>query len=100
MFTNGQKIICIDDSFDPSVSRLYINLPKKDQVYVVRDMCVGIGFDLQEGEICVYLVGMKNPPSNVPPYPERGFKVERFAPLETNTEIEYNHQEQEDLITV
>jgi hypothetical protein len=88
MFVNGQKVVCVDDQFCDAIARFYINLPKKGQVYVVRDMCVGIGFDLQEGEICVYLIGLKNPPSATPPYRERGFKIERFAPLETITEYQ------------
>jgi hypothetical protein len=34
------------------------------------------------GEVSVYLVGLRNPLSNVPPFPERGFNAERFRPLD------------------
>ena len=32
------------------------------------------------------MVELLNPCSDKPPYPERGFKAERFRPLETDTE--------------
>lgn len=96
MFSNGQKVVCVDDKFNDGVARFYINLPKKDVVYVVRGIIMGVSPNGQEGEVAVYLVGMKNPPSNVPPYPERGFNVERFAPLETI--VEYQDEEIEEPI--
>lgn len=88
MFIKGQKVVCVDDKFDPSIARFYVNLPKKDVVYVVRDVVLAYGPNKEEGEIAVYLLGMKNPPSSKEPYPERGFKIERFAPLDTITELQ------------
>jgi hypothetical protein len=32
--------------------------------------------------VCLYLIGLENPKSTTPPYPERGFNAERFRPLE------------------
>lgn len=82
MFINGQKVVCVDDSFTESIKRFYTALPVKDVIYVVRGMTVGVSPKLEEGELCVYLVGLVNPCSSKAPYMERGFKAERFVPLE------------------
>ena len=82
MFLTGQKVVCVDDVFHPEIAKFYTSLPVKDTVYVVRGTTVGISPRLEEGEICVYLVGLQNPCSSKPPYRERGFKAERFRPLE------------------
>lgn len=78
----GQKVVCVDDSFPAGIEKFYVALPKKGVTYVIRGVELGVGFDLNEGEICVTLVGLHNPKSNVPPFPERGFKAERFRPLD------------------
>ena len=92
MFITGQKVVCVDDKFPLGIEKFYSALPTKDVVYVVRGTTVGIGFDMAEGEICVYLIGLVNPCSSVPPHRERGFKAERFRPLDElqrrNTERE------------
>ena len=92
----GQKVCCIDDSFPASVSVLYTALPKKGQVYVIRAVQVGVGLEPRvEGEVCVYLVGLVNPKSLKAPFRERGFKAERFRPLD---EIkEQNRKDDEEL---
>ena len=41
MFQNGQRVVCINDDFEPWVYDLYRCLPKKNSVYTVRS--VGIG---------------------------------------------------------
>jgi hypothetical protein len=85
MFTNGQKVVCIDDKFPEWVKQLYTALPKEGQVYVVRGSTVGVSYTphgRQEGEIAIYLIGIKNPTSNQPPFRERGFNAERFRPLD------------------
>ena len=51
-------------------------------------MSVGISLRGEEGEVCVLLVGLHNPRSSKAPFPERGFKAERFRPLEELTEEE------------
>jgi hypothetical protein len=91
MFVTGQKVVCVDDHFPLGIQKFYSALPKKDVVYVVRGTTVGIGLDMQEGEICVYLVGLVNPCSSKPPHRERGFKAERFRPLD---ELEDTNVEQ------
>jgi hypothetical protein len=82
MFVTGQKVVCVDDRFPLGIQKFYSALPKKDVVYVVRGTTVGVGLDGTEGEICVYLIGLVNPCSSKPPHRERGFKADRFRPLD------------------
>ena len=78
----GQKVICVDDQFPPEVSDLYLALPKRDVVYVIRQVSLGVNWASEPGEVCLLLVGLNNPRSSAPPFPERGFNSERFRPLE------------------
>ena len=78
----GSKVVCVDDSFETRIINLYKMLPIKDKVYTVRGMSVGVSTTSEAGEIAVYLVGLENPCSNVPPFPERGFRIERFREIE------------------
>ena len=80
--TVGSKVVCIDDQFPLGIEKFYVALPKAGVVYVLREMTVGISLQGEEGEICVLLVGLNNPRSSKPPVPERGFKAERFRPLD------------------
>lgn len=82
MFQPNQKVVCIDDNFAPAVLSLYTALPEEGKVYVVRGIASGISFGTRQEEIAVYLIGIQNPCSNQPPYRERGFKMERFRPLD------------------
>jgi hypothetical protein len=87
----GSKVVCVDDSFETGIINLYKMLPIKDKVYTVRGMSVGVSTTSEAGEIAVYLVGLENPCSSTPPFPERGFKVERFREIEEPVEeaVEY-----------
>jgi hypothetical protein len=78
----GQKVVCVDDKFPPAVQQLYTALPVKDSVYVIRNVLIGLNWKSEPGEVCLYLVGLNNPRSSKPPFPERGFNSERFRPLE------------------
>ncbi len=78
----GQKVVCVDDNFPKAVILLYKSLPKKGQIYVIRDVVLGVNWKSEPGEVCLYLIGLNNPKSTTPPYPERGFNAERFRPLE------------------
>lgn len=82
----GSKVICVDDRFKPELMLYYNCLPIKDRVYVVREMGVGLSATGEEGEIVVYLEGMKNPRSTKPPHPERGFAEWRFREIEPPAE--------------
>jgi hypothetical protein len=88
MFLTGQHVVCIDGKFDTKIKKFYTALPVEGVSYVVRGSTVGISPEMQDGELCVYLTGLQNPCSSKPPYRERGFKAERFRPLEEMTEEE------------
>jgi hypothetical protein len=95
MFQTNQKIVCIDDTFQPWVYDLYKSLPRKDSVYTVRAMGAGrsnpsfvVDDDAQikmaaaEFDMLVLLKELRNPDdphSSVKQ--ELGFRAERFAPL-------------------
>lgn len=78
----GQKVVCVNGKFDESIKRFYSALPVEGVTYEIRGSTVGISPRGEEGELCVYLVGLVNPCSEVAPFRERGFNAERFAPLE------------------
>ena len=106
MFQNGQRVVCIDDSFDPWVFDLYQSLPKKNSVYTVRSVKSGrsnpqfvvdedanLSIGGAEFDILVLLeecVNCHDPHSSI--QQELGFRAERFAPLqedlEENEEVE------------
>lgn len=88
MFTKGQKVVCIDDSFHFSTRACYTALPVKGVTYTVRNVVLGISIKGERGEICVYLNELSNPKSNTWPFPERGFNAERFASLDDVTKQE------------
>ena len=94
----GQKVVCIDDQFDPSLLQFYTALPRKDVVYVIREVKVGVNSKGELGEVCLYLIGLNNPKSATAPFPERGFNSERFRPLEEVQQRNTAHKE--DLVTV
>jgi hypothetical protein len=71
-------------------------LPKKGVVYVIREVKVGVSLKGEVGEICLYLIGLVNPKSTTPPFPERGFNSERFRPLE---EIQQRNSETQTIKT-
>lgn len=102
MFKNGQRVVCINDDFEPWVYDLYRNLPKKDKVYTVRSVAAGrsnpkfaVNDDAQlqlthaEFDIMILLKELQNPDdphSSVKQ--ELGFRAERFAPLQEDSEEE------------
>ncbi len=106
MFQTGQKVVCINDEFEPWVFDLYRSLPKKDRVYTVRAVGVGrsnpkftvnddaeIQLKAAEFDILILLKELLNPDdphSSVKQ--ELGFRSERFAPLEEETEEEEEYE--------
>ncbi len=102
MFQTGQKVVCINDQFEPWVYDLYTALPKKDRIYTVRSMAAGrsnpkfsVNDDAEiqltdaEFDILLLLKELQNPDD---PHSslkqELGFRSERFAPLQTDSEEE------------
>lgn len=96
MYQTGQRVVCIDDHFEPWVFDLYKSLPKKDEVYTVRALGAGrsnpqfevdedakLSISAAEFDILILLDELHNPDdphSSI--QQELGFRAERFAPLE------------------
>jgi hypothetical protein len=80
-FGIGDKVVCVDDKFPPDIGKLYTALPVKDTSYVVRDIRLGINLTL-EGDVSVLLIGLVNPKADSKANLERGFRADRFRPLE------------------
>jgi len=80
-YSIGDKVVCVNDKFPPDISKLYDALPVKDSVYVVRDIRLGINLTL-EGDVSVLLIGLVNPKADSKSQLERGFRADRFRPLE------------------
>lgn len=83
----NQKVVCVDDKFHPALAKHYTALPVKDQVYVIRQVSLGVNWQGVAGEVCLLLVGLHNPKSSKAPFPERGFTSERFRPLDEKAEV-------------
>ena len=77
----GDKVVCVDDKFPPDIGKLYDALPVKDSTYVVRDIRLGINLTL-EGDVSVLLIGLVNPKADSKSALERGFRADRFRPLQ------------------
>ena len=84
MFLPNQKVVCIDGRFPLGIGTLYHELPKEGSTYTIRDIVPGIGLTGDEGEIAVYLCEIQGP-LNAHGI-ERGFRADRFAPLQTVVE--------------
>lgn len=100
MFQNGQKVVCIDDDFDPWVFDLFTALPKKNSVYTVRavksgrsnpsfvvDEDANLSIGSAEFDILILLeelINPEDPHSSI--QQELGFRAERFAPLQEDLE--------------
>jgi hypothetical protein len=96
MFQTGQRVVCIDDRFDPWVYDLYKSLPRKNGIYTVRALGVGrsnptfaidddaklqiTGADFDLLLLLEELDNPDDPHSSI--QQELGFRAERFAPLE------------------
>ena len=106
MYQNGQRVVCIDDSFEPWVFDLYKSLPKKNSIYTVRAVKPGrsnpnfvvdddanLSIGAADFDILILLEELVNPDDpHSSLQQELGFRAERFAPLqedlEENEEVE------------
>ena len=82
----GQKVVCINDTFTPIILAIYKQLPKKGEVYTIREVFLGREKIVRGGDsatVGLLLEELRNPPD---PFhqgkEELGFSSERFAPLE------------------
>lgn len=87
----GQRVVCINDTFEPWVHEYYDQLPTKGETYTIRAMTLGratlVGSEM--AEVRLLLEELHNPPD---PHhkggEELGFRSDRFAPLEELEESE------------
>jgi len=86
--TTGSKVVCVDDRFPPDILAFYNALPVKDRQYTIRGIGIGVSLNGEAGEVVVYLGGLENPCSTVPPHPERGFAQHRFREIQPPAEAE------------
>lgn len=86
MFLPNQTVVCVDDRFPLGIEKYYSELPKEGSTYTIRDIVPGVGLTGDEGEVAVYLCEI-SAPLNAHGI-ERGFRAERFAPLERLVEKE------------
>lgn len=103
MFDIGQKVACINDDFSPTVRHLYKQLPRKDEIYTVREVSIGRSQVTSsaggENDIS-YLVLLEELHNPDDPYmhesagQEMGFRSDRFAPLEELENTEYAEAEE------
>jgi hypothetical protein len=97
MFSVGQKVVLVDDNWPDTVKQLYLELPLKDNVYVVRATRAGVRADelimdmRRVLEQSLLLVGIVNPCNNLGV--EAGFAASRFRALE---EIEGEQTEEKE----
>lgn len=98
MFETGEKIVCINDSFEPFHKKLYRELPVKGNVYTVRECSLG---RLKTGATdpgISYRLLLKELSNDLDPYMEEstaeelGFRSDRFAPI---IELEDSVEERE-----
>ncbi|HTU02832.1 MAG TPA: hypothetical protein VMG58_13480 [Candidatus Sulfotelmatobacter sp.] len=82
----GQKVVCINDTFNEFVKAVYKQLPQKGRTYTVREVFLGRERIVKGGDsatVGLLLEELVNPPD---PFhagkEELGFSSERFAPLE------------------
>ena len=82
----GQKVVCINDTFTPTIRALYQQLPVKDNIYRIREVFLGRENIVKGGDsatVGLLLYELRNPAD---PFhhgkQELGFSSERFAPLQ------------------
>jgi hypothetical protein len=97
----GQKVVCINDTFQPIIQAIYNQLPVKGDVYTIREVFLGREKIVRGGDsatVGLLLEELKNPPD---PFhqgkQELGFSSERFAPLE---ELPAEEVEEEEAIGI
>ena len=82
----GQRVVCTNDTFTPTVRAIYQQLPRKGDTYTIREVFLGRERIVKGGDsatVGLLLHELVNPPD---PFhkggEELGFSSERFAPLE------------------
>lgn len=95
MYKVGEKVVCVNDVFDPRSVELIPNRPKKDKVYTIRDIRY---YDLLD-KTGVLLMEINNP-VNVysrlhKSFMEPTFGIHRFAPVNNSVREDVLEEELE-----
>ena len=90
MFTQGQSVVCIDDTFPDWVESLYVALPTKGTTYTIRDISPWQNLEL-DPEVAVTLQELHNPIGKGGL--ERAFNAERFEPIDLDAAARSDRQE-------
>ena len=91
MFTKGQRVICINDTFPPEIAKMYAQLPVKGNTYRVRDVYLGQESPKSKDATCgITLYELRNPPDAR--LREIGFNSERFAPEQELPTVEIEEE--------
>lgn len=104
MFNVGQKVVLVDDKWPESVKQLYLQLPVRDTVYVVRAVRVGVRADelimdmRRVLEQSLLLTSIYNPTNNLGV--EAGFAASRFRTLDELKQQATEEAAKEDEVTV
>jgi len=82
----GQKVVCINDTFTPTIRALYQQLPVKDNIYTIREVFLGREKIVKGGDSATVGLLLEELTNPADPFhqgqQELGFSSERFAPLE------------------
>jgi hypothetical protein len=113
MFQTGQRVVCVDDDFEPWVFDFYKMLPKKNQQYTIRSVGMGasrpnwqisdegVFRGATEADFNVLLEELHNPNDPTCSFPqELSFRAERFAPMEEEELEMENYAENRELVPV
>jgi hypothetical protein len=94
----GQKVVCINDTFNDFIRAIYKQLPVKGVTYTIREVFLGREKVVKGGDtatVGLLLEELVNPPD---PFhagqQELGFTSERFAPLEELPDEEAEEKEE------
>ena len=89
MFKPGQRVVCINDTFDPIQVASIPNRPTRDKEYIVRDSFQVTRNGTVSGIWAIHLREITNPhlshPSGLGTF-EPSFASERFAKMEEDRE--------------
>ena len=102
MFDTGENVVCINDTFEPLHRKLYRELPKKGEIYTVRECSIGRTKTGAVDPGISFRLLLEEMTNDLDPYmdeasaEELGFRTDRFAPL---TSLEEEEELEETMTT-
>jgi hypothetical protein len=85
MFSVGDKIVCVDDSFDTETASYFSPLPVRGHIYCVR----AVGTDVENGIAVVWVFGIVG--REYTGRRERPLRASRFRKLQPG-EVSVSHE--------